>query len=228
MNDAEGEGRLQGVKVCEAAPSINHLLFADDSLLLLKINQESADHLQNVLQLYEDCLGQTINKEKSSVLFSKNYGDTARLDFLTTLGVSHGARNDKYLGLPVYMGRSRTKMFSCLKDRVWKHIQGWKEKLLSKAGKETLIKAVAQAIPSFAMSYFDLTEGLCDELSMMICRGLSRMMRRKCIGCPGKRPLEGRRREAWAIETYISSIWQCSAGKLGASSRHQTPSVHAH
>jgi hypothetical protein len=46
LNSAEEEGRLKGVTICEGAPSITHLLFADDSLLLLKVNQESADHLQ--------------------------------------------------------------------------------------------------------------------------------------------------------------------------------------
>ena len=61
-------------------------------------------------------------------------------------------------------------MFSYLKERVWKRIQGWQEKLLSRAGKETLIKAVAQAIPTFAMSCFDITKNLCDDISKMICR----------------------------------------------------------
>jgi len=61
-------------------------------------------------------------------------------------------------------------MFNYLKDRIWKRIQGWKEKLLSSAGKDTLIKAVAHAIPTFAMSCFDLTKKLCDEISRMICR----------------------------------------------------------
>jgi hypothetical protein len=51
-----------------------------------------------------------------------------------------------------------------------KRIQGWQEKLLSKAGKEILVKAVAQVIPTYAMSYFDLTKGLCDELSTIIGR----------------------------------------------------------
>ena len=41
---------------------------------------------------------------------------------------------------------------------------------MSKAGKEILVKAVAQAIPTYAMSCFDLTKGLCDELSTIIGR----------------------------------------------------------
>lgn len=60
--------------------------------------------------------------------------------------------------------------FRYIKDRIWSRIQGWREKLLSKAGKEILIKAVAQAIPTYAMSCFDLTKEFCDELSTMICR----------------------------------------------------------
>lgn len=68
----------------------------------------------------------------------------------------------------MYMGRSKKKTFNYLKERVWKKIQGWKEKLLSRAGKDILIKAVAQAIPAFAMSCFDLTKTLCDEISSLI------------------------------------------------------------
>lgn len=122
LNAAEGEGKMQGLSICAGAPSITHLLFADDSLLLMKVNQENATHLQNVLQLYECCSGQTINKDKSSVLFSKNCGEADRNAFLTALGISQEAKSERYLGLPVYMGRSRAKMFTYLKDRVWKRI----------------------------------------------------------------------------------------------------------
>ena len=72
LNAAEMEGKIRGVSICESAPTITHLLFADDSLLLLKVDDENATCLQQVLQLYEDCSGQVINKEKSSVLFSRN------------------------------------------------------------------------------------------------------------------------------------------------------------
>lgn len=55
-------------------------------------------------------------------------------------------------------------------SKIWKRIQGWNEKFLSWAGKEILIKAVAQAIPTFAMGCFDLSKTLCDQIGAMICR----------------------------------------------------------
>lgn len=42
--------------------------------------------------------------------------------------------------------------------------------MLSWAGKEVLIKAVAQAIPTFVMGYFDITKDMCDQISSMIAR----------------------------------------------------------
>ena len=47
-------------------------------------------------------------------------------------------------------------------------LAGWKEKLLSNAGKEILIKAVAQAVPAYTMSCFKLPNTLCDELTGMV------------------------------------------------------------
>lgn len=76
----------------------------------------------------------------------------------------------KYLGLPTYIGKARKRTFEYIKEKVWKRIQGWKEKMLSKVGKEILIKAVAQAIPVYTMACFDITKALCEELSSMIGR----------------------------------------------------------
>jgi hypothetical protein len=36
--------------------------------------------------------------------------------------------NEKYLGLPVHLGKSKGEAFGYLKDRIWSRIQGWKEK----------------------------------------------------------------------------------------------------
>ena len=123
LNEAERQGETAGVRVHQGAPSINHLLFADDSLLLFKIDNGSAEHLRNVLSLYEDCSGQIINKDKSSIMFSKNTPAEVKRHLMRDLEIESEARNEKYLGLPVYMGRSKTQTFAYLKERVWKRIQ---------------------------------------------------------------------------------------------------------
>jgi hypothetical protein len=89
---------------------------------------------------------------------------------MQALSLQKETMSEKYLGLPVFVGKSKTKVFAYLKERIWNRILGWKEKMLSRAGKEVLIKAVAQAIPTFAMGCFDITKEICDQISTMICR----------------------------------------------------------
>ena len=76
---------------------------------------------------------------------------------------------ETYLGLPSMIGRSKYSSFMQLKERVWRKIQGWKGKLLFQAGREVLIKAVVQAIPTYTMNVFKLPQKLCHELEKMIC-----------------------------------------------------------
>jgi len=76
--------------------------------------------------------------------------------------------HEKYLGLPSLVGRNKKNTFITIKDKLRKKLAGWKEKLLSKAGKEVLIKVVAQAIPTYTMSVFKLPDSLCEDLTSMI------------------------------------------------------------
>lgn len=64
-------------------------------------------------------------------------------------------------------GRSKKEIFHFIQDRVRKKLHGWKESLLSQAGKEVLVKAVIQAIPSYAMQCFQLPNSICDSIMMM-------------------------------------------------------------
>ena len=149
---------------------MSHLLFADDSLILFHANGGDAQHLQGILDLYEECSGQMINRDKLAIMFSPNTRRSERDVVKQELEIVKETMNERYLGLPVYMGRSKTKVFAYLKEPIWTRIQGWKEKMLSRAGKKALIKAVAQAIPTFAMGCFDITKEICDQISAMICK----------------------------------------------------------
>ncbi|KAL9678800.1 hypothetical protein QQ045_016651 [Rhodiola kirilowii] len=51
-------------------------------------------------------------------------------------------------------------MFKDIIGRIWKKMQGWKEKSLSIAGKKVLIKAIVQAMPTYTMSCFKIPDSL--------------------------------------------------------------------
>ena len=47
---------------------------------------------------------------------------------------------------------------------------GWKEKNISKAGREVLIKNVAQAIPTYSMSLFKIPKTICDGINSALSK----------------------------------------------------------
>ena len=59
--------------------------------------------------------------------------------------------------------KNKREVFGAIKDRVWQKVQGWKAKTLSVGGKEVLLKASAQVVPTYAMSLFQLPFSLCKE-----------------------------------------------------------------
>lgn len=76
----------------------------------------------------------------------------------------------KVVTCTVNVDRSKKIIFSFVIDRVWKKLKGWKEKCLSRAGKETLIKAIAQAIPNYIMSCYKFPESCCKDIETMLAK----------------------------------------------------------
>jgi len=78
--------------------------------------------------------------------------------------------HDRYLGLSTILGRSKKLVFASIKESIWKKLRGYKERLLSNPGKEVILKAVAQAIPTYAMSIFKLPNSLLDEIHSILSK----------------------------------------------------------
>ena len=68
------------------------------------------------------------------------------------------------------VGKSQVASFASIKGHIWDRINGWKEKFLSHAGKEVLLKVVLQAIPTFTMSVFKLPKSLCQGINSLFSR----------------------------------------------------------
>jgi hypothetical protein len=168
LRDAMRSGEMSGVQVAPSAPRVNHLLFADDCILFGKAAVLDVTKMKEVLEKYCNASGQRINKDKSSSFFGKGCPQLLRNNIKAVMDVQNDTLNDKYLGLPSDVGRSKNGAFSYLKDRIWKRLQGWMERLLSGGGKEILIKSVVQAIPTYSMALFKLPRGLCEHITSMV------------------------------------------------------------
>ncbi|XP_012854346.1 PREDICTED: uncharacterized protein LOC105973839 [Erythranthe guttata] len=170
ISAATARGDFQGVRVAPTAPTVSSLCFADDTLIFGKATEAYACVLKDILDKYVRVSGQEINHEKSTMMFSPSTPPTRRNNIHQILGFHIVDRHEKYLGLPATIGNAKKNIFAYLRDRVWSKIKGWGEKQLSKAGKEVLIKAVLQAIPSYVMSCFLLPACLIKEIEAAIRR----------------------------------------------------------
>ena len=182
--------------------------------------------LSHLLDTYCMASGQKVNKEKSSIFFSKGTPEILRDAVKGFLHVPNEYLSGRYLAMPTDVGHSKNGTFNYLSERVWDKVKGWMSKCLSAGGKEVLIKSVAQAIPVYSMSCFKLPRGLCDHIKSIIrkfwwgCKQGERkptwvswdvMTRPKHVGGLGFRDLELFNlallaRQAWRIFMEPSSL----------------------
>ena len=168
LHHAAESAQIRGVSICKKGPQLTHLFFTDDSLLFCRSSTFECLKIQNILDSYERASGQQLNKSKTSLFFSKSTPAESIDQIISFLGVQEVKQYEKYLGLPTLVGRNKKVSLRFIKERVWGKLQGWKEQLLSQVGREVLLKAVIQAIPTFVMSCFKLPTTLCSDIEQLI------------------------------------------------------------
>jgi hypothetical protein len=155
----------RGIRVSYRSPWVSHLLFADDSLIFISAKQQSAQRLNEILQIYASASGQCVNREKSAIYFSTNTPQPVRHLLKGSLNIQAETFSERYLGLPTAVGQITSGTFDHIGERARAKIQGWSEKLLACAGREVLLKSVVQAMPTYSMSTFRLTKKTCKSIT---------------------------------------------------------------
>lgn len=97
IDEALSNGMIQGCQISPTAPTISHLLFADDGFLFFQANIDEATSVKNLLMNYEKCSGQSVNFQKSGVFFSSNVAEAKRREISQILGVQVDIKNTSIL-----------------------------------------------------------------------------------------------------------------------------------
>ena len=168
LRQVECGGIPRGISVCRQAPLVSHLLFADDCIVFCNASKEEGDRVTKILETYEKELGQKLNREKTSLFFSKNTSEEVKERVRDMFGAQIIHQHERYLGLPPLVGRGKKKAFHRILNQVGRKVGSWKGKLLTMAGREILIKVVAQATPMYTMNCFKLPDSPCNELNFLI------------------------------------------------------------
>lgn len=156
-------------RAARGAPTLSHMFFVDDSYIYCQASKEQADHVSDMLRIFEKASGQQINIDKSSVFFSRNTAESTKHDLCDKLRFQEADAMSKYLGLPNIMGRNKSAIPGYIKDRLQDRVKGWDKKIISKGGKEILLKIVAQFLPNYVMNVFMLPVELCKDLERIMC-----------------------------------------------------------
>ncbi|XP_027152430.1 uncharacterized protein LOC113752516 [Coffea eugenioides] len=132
LRKAEGRNEIKGLRISRQGPIITHLFFADDSLIFCKASIHQANEIMKLLKTYEEASGQLINLDKSTVFFSKNMNLEQRKEICSALGGMVEMTQEKYLGLPMVITRTKDQVFGFIRDNIRRKLQDWKNKKLCK------------------------------------------------------------------------------------------------
>lgn len=145
-------------------------MYADDVVLFSKASRKDAVSLVKTLGKYCRWSEQSINRNKSLVYFSKHTYRQARRSIKSILQVKSLKKEAVYLGAPMFLSIAPSKDFAFLQDKLEAKLSGWRSKCLSWVGRKTLINSMAQPIPIYTMSTFNIPNKVCIKLDSMARR----------------------------------------------------------
>lgn len=157
---------IKGVKIGAGGVVLTHLQVADDSILLCEAEVLEVKNLKRILRCFELLSGLRINYHKS-VVSGVGVSVESMNEFASVLNCKVKRLPIKYLGLPFGANPSRKATWRPVLDKVRTKLVGWKMRLLSFAGRFSLIKSVLFSLPMYYLSLYKMPQGVARELDKL-------------------------------------------------------------
>ncbi|XP_026410329.1 uncharacterized protein LOC113305522 [Papaver somniferum] len=153
---AESTKKIQGIKPRKYNPSINHLLFVDDCLLFCKGKDQEIRNLLNIINKFSAASEQVYNFNKSSVFFKKHMQPQRAHHITNLLQMKTMGLNEKYLGLPLFLGKNKRESFKPIEEKVQSRLSTWQGKIIDQAGRSTQVQSVLGTMANYQMGFFKM------------------------------------------------------------------------
>lgn len=127
---------------------ISHLFFADDVLLFAKANNNTLQTIKDTIQKNFVASGMEINLKKSKLWISPKVDEDRKLCISNFLQINYSSSLGNYIGYPLKAKCTSTD-FNQIINKLHLKFQGWKQRLLSFAGRTQLITSTTNAILNY-------------------------------------------------------------------------------
>ena len=132
-------------------------------MLFCTAKSSDVNVLMSCVEKYCAWSEQSVSRDKSGTFVSKGVHGQFIRQVKNQWGINELLKGAKCLGMPLFFSPNKTKDLSFVKEKLEAQISGWKCRSLSRMGRTTLIKSVAQSIPLYGMASVKFPRGLCKK-----------------------------------------------------------------
>lgn len=167
LQNAESAGLISPLQPVRGSPKISHLFFADDCILFSSAAGSSIPNLMKLLNQFCEISGQMVSLHKSSIHFSNHMNDTVKASISDSVKMQRIQLKDKYLGIPLFIGRNKQSCCTETVDKMNSRLQAWQGKLVNQAGRSTQIQAAVGVMAHFQMSCMKIPNKTVDQIEAL-------------------------------------------------------------
>jgi hypothetical protein len=160
LSAALDQGNLTGFLVGSKEPEafvVNHLMFADDTLMFCAAQEEQIRHLRCIFLCFKAASSLRINLGKSEIApigAVEAVEDVERLVHL--LGCRVTSLPMTYLNLSLGASYKSVSIWNGVIEKMERRLAGWKRMYLSKGGRLTLFKSMLSNLPTYLLLLFPI------------------------------------------------------------------------
>ena len=160
LNKANDLNLIEAVQIGKDKVRLKHLQFADDTLIFVPRNSVCITNYFRILDVFAVMSGLRLNYSKSCFITWNSSDHGWARDISRSIGCLHSKCPFTYLGFPLGDNMNRCSAWKSVLEKIHNKLSSLKAKILSRAGRLTLIKSVLNSLPVYYMSMFKMSKSI--------------------------------------------------------------------